>query len=46
MVTKPQSREPVGAEMRGKKGLAGGKGEEREEGIKPIFLASYSNDRA
>ena len=31
MVTKPhQSREPVGVEMRGKKGLAGGKRVEME----------------
>ena len=31
MVTKPQSREPVTVEMRGKKGPAGGKRVEKEE---------------
>ena len=31
MVTKPQSSEPVGADMRGSKGLTGGNRVERKE---------------
>ena len=43
MVTKPQPREPVGAEMRGEKGLAVGKRVEREVGKNIISLVDISN---
>ena len=46
-LAKPKSREPVVAEMRGKKGLAGGKRVEKEEGKKvylEVFLLDLNDD--